>query len=163
MTLAQVTSLPFFGYLVVKLVTYLKRIWDGFGSVLGQKGIKKPGKPINKGFPGVSQAQLDRARRVLAVCWRSIPSHRSETSRWSVLRDKKESVCSCKHGIRSLLLSLHPLRVCHFCVKVHSLLSLILYDESLVVRIYSGYHYKLNTIYIHIVCTILFYQNFFGQ
>ena len=39
----------------------------------------------------------------------------------------------------------------------------ILYDESLVVRIYSGYHYKLNNIYIHIVCTILFYQNFFGQ
>lgn len=52
LTLAQVTSLPFFGNLVVKLVTYLKRIWDGFGSVLGQKGIKKPGKPINKGFPG---------------------------------------------------------------------------------------------------------------
>ena len=70
---------------------------------------------------GLSRAQLDRAERGLAVCWRSIPSHRSETSRWSVLRDKKESVCSCKHGIRSLLLSLHPLRVCHFCVKVHSL------------------------------------------
>ena len=90
----------------------------------------------------MSRAQLDRAGRALAVCWRSIPTQRSETSRWSVLRDKKESVCSCKHGIRSLLLSLHPLRVCHFCVKVHSLLSLIFYDRPLVNTICSGSHYR---------------------
>ena len=50
----------------------------------------------------------------------------------------------------------------HFLFRMAQSL-FILYDESLVVRIYSGYHYKLNTIYIHIVCTILFYQNFFGQ
>ena len=73
---------------------------------------------------GLSRAQLDRAERGLAVCCRNIPAQRSETSLRSVLRDKKESVCSCKHGIRSLLLSLHPLRGCHFftwCVpRYHS-------------------------------------------
>ena len=112
----------------------------------------------------LSQAQLDRAwGRALAVCWRSIPSHRSETSRWSVLRDKKESVCSCKQGIRSLLLSLHPLRVCHFCVKMHSLLSLILYDRTLVNTIYSGFYYNPTAISIRIIWFILFYQNFLGR
>ena len=48
-----------------------------FVGILGQcwvkTALKIPGKPINKGFPGVSQAQLDRAGRGLAVCWRSIP------------------------------------------------------------------------------------------
>ena len=43
-------------------------------------------------WEGLSLARLDRARRrALAVCWRSIPSHRSEASRRSVLRDKKRA------------------------------------------------------------------------
>ena len=36
---------------------------------------------------------------------------------------KEQSASARPRGARSLLLSLHPLRVCHFCVKVHSLLS----------------------------------------
>ena len=45
------------------------------------------------------------------------------TSHFLFRMAKEQSASARPRGARSLLLSLHPLRVCHFCVKVHSLLS----------------------------------------